>query len=150
MTLAPGRMRAAVLLAESARVTDSLSGARALLHEDSAQAVEQVSHTIGVALEDGASAAETIQGARTSRATAEDAVRITDDAVHRVRESGEPMLFLSLSDKSGIADAILWPSAYRKYHAVATGGGVLAVRGKVTENDDTYALEAEHLEEVKP
>ncbi len=70
--------------------------------------------------------------------------------VHRVRESGEAMLFLSLSDRSGIADAILWPAAYRKYHAVATGGGVLAVRGKVTENDDTYALEAEHLEEVKP
>jgi len=70
--------------------------------------------------------------------------------VHRVRESGEAMLFLSLSDQSGIADTILWPAAYRKYHAVATSGGVLAVRGRVTENDDTYALEAEHLEEVKP
>ncbi len=70
--------------------------------------------------------------------------------VHRVRKSGEPMLFLSLSDQSGIADTILWPKTYRKYHAVATGGGVLAVRGKVTENDDTFALEADHLEAVKP
>ena len=70
--------------------------------------------------------------------------------VHRVRRSGEPMLFLSLSDESGIADAILWPETYRRYHATATGGGVLAVRGVVTENDDTFALEAEHVEEVRP
>lgn len=70
--------------------------------------------------------------------------------VHRVRKSGEAMLFLSLSDVSGIADAILWPPAYRKYHAVATSGGVLVVRGKVTENDDTFALEADHVEEVRP
>ncbi|WP_297360293.1 hypothetical protein [Thauera sp.] len=84
---APGRMRAAVLLADSARVTDGLSGVRALLHEDSAQAVEQVSHTIGAVLEDGASAAEAIQDARTSRVTTEDAVRVSDDAVYRARES---------------------------------------------------------------
>ena len=84
---APGRMRAAVLLADSARVTDGFSGVRALLHEDSAQAVEQVSHTIGAVLEDGASAAEAIQDARTSRVITEDAVRVSDDAVYRVRES---------------------------------------------------------------
>jgi error-prone DNA polymerase len=70
--------------------------------------------------------------------------------VHRVRKSGEPMLFLSLSDVSGIADTILWPPAYRKYHAAATSGGVLVVRGRVTENDDTFALEADHVEEVRP
>jgi error-prone DNA polymerase len=70
--------------------------------------------------------------------------------VHRVRESGEPMLFLSLSDRSGIADAIFWPQAYRKFHAVATSGGALAVRGRVTLEDDTWALEAEHAEEIKP
>ncbi|MEN9308381.1 MAG: hypothetical protein RL173_2313 [Fibrobacterota bacterium] len=69
--------------------------------------------------------------------------------VHRVRQSGEPMMFLSLSDASGIADTILWPATYRKYHAVASGGGVLVVRGKVTENDETFALEADHVEEVK-
>jgi hypothetical protein len=84
---APGRMRAAVLLADSARVTDGLSGVRALLHDDSAQAVEQVSHTIGAVLEDGASAAEAIQDARTSRVITEDTVRVSDDAVYRVRES---------------------------------------------------------------
>lgn len=84
---APGRMRAAVLLADSARVTDSLSGARALLHEDSAQLAELVSHTIGAVLDDGATAADAVQAARTSRATSIDAARITDEAVHRTRES---------------------------------------------------------------
>ena len=69
--------------------------------------------------------------------------------VHRVRETGEPMLFLSLSDQSGIADTIFWPPAYKRFHAVATGGGVLAVRGKVTEDDDTFALEADHVEEIR-
>ena len=96
---APGRMRAAVLLADSARVTDGLSGVRALLHEDSAQAVEQVSHTIGAVLEDGASTAEAIQDARTSRVTTEDAVRVSDDAVYRVRES--------VADTAAAGDAAL-------------------------------------------
>lgn len=84
---APGRMRAAVLLADSARVTDSLSGARALLHEDSAQLGELVSHTIGAVLDDGATAADAVQAARTSRATAIDAAQVSDAAVYRVRES---------------------------------------------------------------
>jgi error-prone DNA polymerase len=69
--------------------------------------------------------------------------------VHRVRDTGEQMLFLSLSDKSGIADTIFWPPAYKRYHAVATGGGVLSVRGMVTEDDDTFALEADHVEEIR-
>ena len=38
-------------------------------------------------LEDGASAAEAIQDARTSRVTTEDAVRVSEDAVYRVLES---------------------------------------------------------------
>ena len=115
---APGRMRAAALLADSARVTDGLSGVRALLHEDSAQAVEQVSHTIGAALEDGASAADAIQDARTGRVTAEDAARVSDDAVYRVRESvadtataGDAALgrlsgFSLTSDAAMIADSV--------------------------------------------
>ncbi|HNY31162.1 MAG TPA: PHP domain-containing protein [Fibrobacteria bacterium] len=69
--------------------------------------------------------------------------------VHRVRQTGEPMLFLTLSDQTGVADAILWPDAYRKFHSVAIGGGVLAVRGKVKEEDDTFALDADHVEEVR-
>jgi DNA polymerase III alpha subunit len=69
--------------------------------------------------------------------------------VHRVRETGEQMLFLSLSDQSGIADTIFWPPAYKRFHAVAMGGGVLAVRGTVTEDDDTFALEADHVEEIR-
>ena len=84
---APGRMRAAVLLADSARVTDSLSGARALLHEDSAQLGELVSHTIGAVLDDVATASDAVMAARTSRATSIDVARITDEAVHRMRES---------------------------------------------------------------
>jgi DNA-directed DNA polymerase III PolC len=68
---------------------------------------------------------------------------------HRVGTTGEPMLFLSLSDRSGIVDIVLWPKVYKRFHAVATGSGALSVRGKVTEEDDTFSLEADHVEAIK-
>lgn len=84
---APDRLHAAVLVADGARMTDGLSEVRLLLHEDAAQAVEHISHAIGAALEDSARASGAVEDARTSRVRAEDAVRISDDAVYRVRES---------------------------------------------------------------
>ena len=84
---APGRMRAAVLVADGARTTDDLSGVRSLLHEDAAQIVEHISHAIGATVEDSARASGAVEDARTSRASAEDAARVSDDAVYRVRES---------------------------------------------------------------
>ena len=84
---APGRLHAAVLVADGARMTDGLSEVRLLLHEDAAQAVEHISHAIGATLEDSARASGAVEDARTSRVRAEDAARISDDAVYRARES---------------------------------------------------------------
>jgi DNA-directed DNA polymerase III PolC len=62
--------------------------------------------------------------------------------VHRVARTGDPMMFLSLSDHTGIADVVLWPETYKKFHAIATGGGILSIQGKVIEEDGTFSLEA--------
>ncbi len=69
--------------------------------------------------------------------------------VHRVARSGERMLFLTLSDASGMLDAVLWPEAYKRFHAVAESGGILELQGKVTAQDDTHALDTQMVEEIR-
>lgn len=69
--------------------------------------------------------------------------------VHRVTRSGERMLFLTLSDASGMLDAVLWPDVYRKFHAAASSGGILELQGKVTAQDDTHALDTQVVEEIR-
>jgi len=69
--------------------------------------------------------------------------------VHRVVRSGERMLFLTLSDASGMLDAVLWPEAYKRFHAVAESGGILELQGKVTAQDDTHALDTQTVEEIR-
>lgn len=69
--------------------------------------------------------------------------------VHRVARSGERMLFLTLSDPSGLLDAVLWPEAYKRYHAVASCGGILVLQGNVTAQDNTHALDTQRVEEIR-
>jgi len=69
--------------------------------------------------------------------------------VHRVERSGERMLFLTLSDSTGMLDAVLWPEAYKRYHAVASSGGILELQGNVTEQDNTHALDTRMVEEIR-
>jgi len=69
--------------------------------------------------------------------------------VHRVARSGERMLFLTLSDSTGLLDAVLWPEAFKRYHAIATSGGILELRGNVTSQDNTHALDTQMVEEIR-
>ena len=63
--------------------------------------------------------------------------------------SGSPMLFLTLADRSGIAECVLFPDAYAR-NAAAMRGAVLRVSGRVSDIMGAITLEAGRVEVITP
>jgi DNA polymerase III alpha subunit len=59
-------------------------------------------------------------------------------------KQGEPMLFLTLADRSGLAECVLFPDAYRTW-AAATRGAIVRVEGRVDETLDAVTVTAERI-----
>jgi len=75
--------------------------------------------------------------------------RQVTERMHRVQRSGEPMMFLTLEDKSESVDVLLWPDVYEKHADVLMEGGPFEVRGRVTEEWGTYTVEADFVRAVE-
>jgi error-prone DNA polymerase len=69
--------------------------------------------------------------------------------LHRVAKSGRLMEFLTLEDKSGTVDVIFWPDMLDRWDEVLMGPGPFEVWGKVSEEWDTFSLEAERIKAVE-
>jgi DNA polymerase-3 subunit alpha len=59
-------------------------------------------------------------------------------------KSGEQMLFLTLADRSGLVECVLFPDAYRRF-AQAARGAIVAVEGRVEETLDAATVTAERV-----
>lgn len=68
--------------------------------------------------------------------------------VHTVEKSGQPMLFLTLEDRTECMDVIFWPDQYELFGDVLTETGPFEVWGRVTEDYGTYCVEAERIRGV--
>lgn len=75
--------------------------------------------------------------------------RQVTERMHRVQRTGEPMMFLTLEDRSETVDVILWPDVFERYADVLLGGGPFEVVGRVEEDWGTYSLVAESVREVE-
>jgi len=64
---------------------------------------------------------------------------------HTVLKTGRSMKFLTLEDRSGSVDVIFWPDALERWEEELLGGGPFEVWGKVSEEWDTFSLEAERV-----
>jgi DNA-directed DNA polymerase III PolC len=62
---------------------------------------------------------------------------------------GSPMLFLTVADRSGVAECALFPDAYAR-HAAALRGAALRVTGRVSDALDAITLEAARVEILSP
>ena len=62
--------------------------------------------------------------------------RQVTERMHRVQRSGEPMMFLTIEDRTESADVLLWPDVYERF------------ADEVTEDWGTYCLEADALRYV--
>jgi DNA polymerase III alpha subunit len=66
-------------------------------------------------------------------------------AMRRVEtKDGGLMLFLTLADKTGLVECVLFPDAYRRY-ATAARGQVVRVEGRVDETLDACTVGAERV-----
>ncbi|GAB6934552.1 DNA polymerase III subunit alpha [Calditerricola yamamurae] len=53
---------------------------------------------------------------------------------------GEPMLFLTLEDRAGRVEVVVFPDAYRRYRAVIEGAEALVIEGTVDRQDEQVKL----------
>lgn len=72
------------------------------------------------------------------------------DRLHPVARDGRHMKFLTLGDSTGYMDVIFWPDALERWNdtlvgQVPFGGNLIEIRGRVTEDWDTYSVEAENV-----
>jgi DNA-directed DNA polymerase III PolC len=74
--------------------------------------------------------------------------RQVTERMHRVQRTGEPMMFLTLEDRSETIDVILWPDIYERYADVVLGDGPFEVVGRVEEDWGTFSLVAEQVRAV--
>ncbi len=68
---------------------------------------------------------------------------------HMVETSGRSMMFITLDDRTGTIDVILWPDVYERFFDTINDSGPFEVWGTVSESYDTWTLEADTLRSVE-
>ena len=71
------------------------------------------------------------------------------ERVHHVRSAGKNMLFITIEDISECADVILWPDVYERFADDLVDRGPLEIWGRVSEDWDTYSVEADFVRAVE-
>ena len=71
--------------------------------------------------------------------------RQVTERMHRVQRSGEPMMFLTIEDRTESADVILWPDVFERFADVVVEPGPFEIWGRVTADWGTYCLEADTI-----
>ena len=74
--------------------------------------------------------------------------RQVTERMHRVQSTREPMMFLTLEDKSESVDVVLWPDVFERHADIVAEPGPFEVWGTVTEDWGTYTVEAESIRAV--
>ncbi len=68
--------------------------------------------------------------------------------VHHVEHSGQPMLFITLEDKTEVIDVILWPDIYDRFADIMAEPGPFEMWGIVSEEWGTYTVAADTIKAV--
>ena len=71
------------------------------------------------------------------------------ERMHRVASSGEPMMFLTIEDKTESVDVVLWPDIFERFADVLAGPGPFEIWGTVSEDFGTFTVEADAVRSVE-
>jgi error-prone DNA polymerase len=77
--------------------------------------------------------------------------RVTIAGLVLVRQrpgSAKGVIFMTLEDETGIANAIVWQKVFGVYRPVVMGSRLVSVRGKVQKAGDVIHVVAEHIENL--
>lgn len=82
--------------------------------------------------------------------TVRDGTRLRLAGVVLVRQrpgSAAGVVFMTLEDETGIANAVIWPKTFEAYRREVMGGRLVVIRGRIQRHEDIVHLVAEHLED---
>ena len=79
-----------------------------------------------------------------------DGVRVSLAGVILVRQrpgTAKGVVFMTLEDESGVANAVVWPQMLERYRKVVMGARLILIRGRIQRHENIIHLVAEHLED---
>jgi len=77
--------------------------------------------------------------------------RVTVAGLVLVRQrpgSAKGVIFMTIEDETGIANAIVWPTVFDQYRRVVMGARLVSVRGRLQKADGVTHIVAEHVEDL--
>jgi DNA polymerase-3 subunit alpha/error-prone DNA polymerase len=79
--------------------------------------------------------------------------RVTIGGVVLVRQrpgSAKGVIFMTLEDETGVANAIVWPKMFEKYRPVVMGARLVKIRGRLQSQNGVIHTVVEHIEDMTP
>ena len=64
--------------------------------------------------------------------------------------SAKGVIFLTLEDETGVANAIVWKKVFETYRSVLMNARVLRIDGRLQRENEVIHVVAEHLEDISP
>ena len=73
---------------------------------------------------------------------------VSPERSRRTTHSGQPMLFITIEDKTEVTDVVFWPDVYDRFADTLAEPGPFEIWGTVSEEWGTYTLEADTITAV--
>ena len=64
--------------------------------------------------------------------------------------SAKGVVFMTLEDETGVANAIVWPKTFEKYRAIVMGARLVKIRGKLQSQRGVIHTVVDHIEDMTP
>jgi DNA polymerase-3 subunit alpha/error-prone DNA polymerase len=79
--------------------------------------------------------------------------RVTIGGIVLVRQrpgSAKGVIFMTLEDETGVANAIVWPKIFERYRPVVMGARLVKIRGRLQSQSGVIHTVVEHIEDITP
>ncbi|BAQ18579.1 DNA polymerase III alpha subunit [Methyloceanibacter caenitepidi] len=79
-----------------------------------------------------------------------DGTRVSVGGVILVRQrpgSASGVVFMTIEDETGVANAVIWPSVLERMRKVVMGARLVVIHGRIQRHEDIIHVVAEHLED---
>ncbi|MEQ1408233.1 error-prone DNA polymerase [Neorhizobium sp. Rsf11] len=79
--------------------------------------------------------------------------KVTIGGIVLVRQrpgSASGVIFMTLEDETGVANAIVWPKTFERFRSVVMGARLVKIRGKLQSESGVIHTVVEHIEDITP
>jgi DNA-directed DNA polymerase III PolC len=64
--------------------------------------------------------------------------------------SAKGVIFMTLEDETGVANAIVWPKVFEKYRAIVMGARLVKIRGRLQSESGVIHVVVDYIEDMTP